>query len=82
MFRFITDILQNIRHLDAFKEFITKNGPEGIGNMLDFWLAVENLKKFVTRPLKYEAKLAEIKAKFLNGHATESEIPGGVVILS
>jgi len=41
--------------------------------MLEFWLAVESLKKLSSKPLKYSLKLKEIKEKFIDGHATKSK---------
>lgn len=68
------EILRDREHLEYFRNFLATRGEVSEEAPLQFWLAVEELKKHVHNTKKYKSIIQRIRERYLTGNPYKSEI--------
>lgn len=72
--RNMLDVLRDKEHLEFFRNFLASRGAVASDMPIQFWLAVEELKRCVHNRKLYLEKLHKIEERFLKGKSpSESE---------
>lgn len=68
------EVLRDKEHLEYFRNFLASKGAVASDMPIQFWLAVEELKRCVHNRMLYLEKLRKIEERFLKGKIlSESE---------